>query len=124
MSDGPTDKDVLVKARELIDAGWTQRTYHRSYHMQIQPNQWVEFHEYCSLGAIKTALNDGEWTIMWSHEKKAEFDRLVGKVARFVPGLHDELAFDTVAGFNDDVAKDKREVLAVFDQAIAAEDQA
>ena len=100
----------LRKARKLIDAGWTRDSYARDDKGHTVDRFSDSATCFCALGALDRVVGDS------------------GGIARL------EDAFETlssvlparcngsVVDFNDRVAKDKDEVLAAFDRAIAEEE--
>lgn len=91
--------EVLSKAREKVKAGWTQGT-------------WAEGSRVCAMGGIAYGLNGDANDLTGtstSSAAKALQDEIKRKLGYVV----------AVETFNDDMSTKKKDVLSVFDSAIA-----
>lgn len=131
MSYPETDKEVLTAARNLINQGWCQNDFRIGTDLtgnrvsyasrDRRPDVPVKW-SYCALGGIKAAL--GWWEPQESQESwdavLCRYPQLARKVDKFLPAEYER----NLDKFNDAESTTKEDVIALFDKAIEAEEDA
>lgn len=110
----PTDlttKQVLIGARALVAAGWTQEVYATDEHGTNVDPLSSSACRFCCLGAIARVMEIA--------------DVGNGQLADDVPATVslEKAAGRNIPSFNDALGRTKEQVLAVFDQAIDGEEE-
>lgn len=110
-----TPKQVLERARSLVDAGWTQNALGVEYDAAgFKP---VRF---CALTAVWQALRADDETMTSASENiTSRADWLRTQLAKQIP-YHGVRLLMAVSGYNDTPGRTKAEMLALFDRTIAA----
>lgn len=104
-----TTKQVLIQARALVAAGWTQDVYATDEHGTDVDPMSPSACRFCSLGAIARVMGI--------------VDVGSGQLADDVPATVslEKAAGRNIPSFNDAPGQTKEKVLAAFDQAIDGE---
>ena len=113
---------VLVRAKELIEKGFTKGAPARSEEGRAVPSVSEFATSWCSVGAIrKSCFESGSvemhapaFEILSRQIEPKEFDHDLNRERLF--GLHRE----RIAAFNDEPKTTQADVVALFDAAIAA----
>jgi len=99
-------REVLVKARELVEKGWTKGAMARNkYRHRVQFDSLCAV-KFCAIGAISRSAKDRP-----SDQEKLDIS--ARKAIRKINEL------DSISVFNDSDDTTKADVLAAFDKAIA-----
>lgn len=110
---------VLRKARALIEQGWTKGFFTRE-----EPWRWPGARSYCTLGALYQA--GGGYPIPFhtgfaldagkNHELLLKAS---ARLAAHLPGTMGPNPVTRLMFYNDHVATDSQQILALFDKALA-----
>ncbi len=100
---GPSVLDVLVDARGLVQAGWTQGAYARNAAGKCTIPSDSDAVSFCALGALAKLVSRESW--LFTPARKA---------------LESALGTTAVSEWNDEPGRTREEVLAVFDGAITS----
>ena len=105
-----TTKQILVKARALIERGWTQNTAARNADGDHVAATSRHACRWCATGALYVVY---ESIPEWREDPKPAEARDLVRAA--IPNRND---YETIVGFNDADNTTQADVLAVFDKAI------
>lgn len=99
----PAEVEMLIKGRDFLERhGWTRNTYMKG----------LIFKKYCATGALRAA-NGVAFTTLACGRPFWDAVRLLDSVAS-----EGDIGSGGIIHYNDFRARNKREVLAVFDKAI------
>ena len=108
-----TIKEALTKARNLLVRGWVQNSYVSTRYT----SSGREIACYCAAGAVNQAISST------SRSADRLRDRVFNRLAKKIDSTFNPLyaaGENRVIQWNDTEGRVKREVLALFDKAIAA----
>lgn len=106
-------RDLLIRARDIVSRGWAQHVSARD--AQGEPASWCSPHArcFCISGAVARACDEGaESVAAW----RAPYAVVVGKLTDV---LRQRGVQSSVQSFNDAPEQTIKEVLQLFDVAIA-----
>lgn len=105
-------REVLQCARNLLAAGWTTASYARDKYGHRTSYAAPEATSFCAIGALRRC--GGDESMAYGTEGHPAIRALFPFLPKAFPG--------DVVSFNDDPATKHGDVLALFDQAIAAQE--
>ena len=120
-TDSITTIEFLRKAREFIERGWTQGSSARDINGKGCVSFSPEATEWCAVGAlnaVNAVVHDENFTFVRRAEHALDEAILAMFPLRADPS---PARVTTILRYNDEPAREKRDILAVYDRAIEAE---